>query len=81
MNQLFNCSWNSLVGLNVEQKNVKDAEIENLSDVRTLLSELESGTLKSLREVRFTTGSEHPFPGNSKTPLKELSKITVVTTG
>ena len=60
---------------------MKEAEIKNLSDVRTLLSELESGTLQSLRKIRFTTGSEHPFPVNSKTPLKELSKITVVTTG
>ena len=80
LNEFFNCTWKSLLRLNVEQENVKDAEIKNLSDVRTLLSELESGTLKSLREVRFTTGSKHPFPVNSKTPFTELTKITVVTT-
>ena len=83
MNQLFtsDSTWNRLVSFNIEQVRRNKSEIdEDLTDVRTLFSQQALGNLKSLQEIRFTTGTEHPFPIDSGTQFEKLTQITVETT-
>ena len=83
LNQLFtsDSTWNRLVSFNIEQVRRNKSEIhEDLTDVRTLFSQQALGNLKSLQEIRFTTGTEHPFPIDSGTQFEKLTQITVETT-
>ena len=81
LNQLFtsDSTWNRLVSFNIELIRRNGSEIEDLTDVRTLFSQQALGNLKSLQEIRFTTGTEHPFPIDSGIQFEKLTKITVET--